>query len=208
MNLLEKRIKTEESHSLNATISFDAVYKKKGVLASTWGKDRVDRFSQKCYTEVGPGKYDHEAKVFRKKKNNPMGGFASNTVRSMFDSIIYNTSNQDTLKLRETGHFKTNLPAPGSYELHSKSLNESEKYKNQSFGSTNKRFAEKEEEVEKKLGFYDIDQKKSKSFNKKGIPFNTESRRMTITEGRELDLPGPGYYDNEMAKTTIIKSEI
>jgi hypothetical protein len=29
---------------------------------------------------------------------------------------------------------------------------------------------------------------------------------MTITEGKELDMPGPGYYDNEMAKTTIIKS--
>lgn len=57
--LNERRIKTQQSQNDQ---SIDHLDDKKGVLVSAWGKSKVKRFSDKCYTEIGPGKYESEPK--------------------------------------------------------------------------------------------------------------------------------------------------
>ena len=92
---------------------------------------------------LGPGTYDptpnNKTAISKKAKKNPSNFFMSNTVRT-FDTIVYNAQNQETLMLREYEDFKREEPAPGSYNITSDKQNESEKYKNKSFGSTKKRF--------------------------------------------------------------------
>jgi hypothetical protein len=69
----------------------------KGVLAGVWGKDRINRFGKRCFSEVGPGKYNIDARHKTEAVVNPAVGFSSKTVRSIFDTLIYNTRNNKIL---------------------------------------------------------------------------------------------------------------
>jgi hypothetical protein len=62
---------------------------------------------------LGPGYYDvntnHDAK-------NATSSFASQSIRSHFDNIIYKTNIKDLAHLREYIHYKDAAPGPGHYQ--------------------------------------------------------------------------------------------
>ena len=62
--------------------------------------------------------------------------FASKTVKSFLDTVMYQTRNTITLKDRAEKAYKDKLPGPGSYDTKNEPYMDTEKYKNHSFGST------------------------------------------------------------------------
>jgi hypothetical protein len=88
---------------------------------------------------VGPGSYDlfGEERSKRKEKKGAVGSnsFVSGTVRT-FDTIVYDAKNMETLVMRQMEDYRAEQPAPGSYNISTNKLLDSNKYKNQTFGST------------------------------------------------------------------------
>lgn len=110
-----------------------------------WGKDKCKRFQNKRNSEsLGPGTYHNSSdKTKPKAKNKTVLGsnsFVSNTVRT-FDSIVYEAKNMQTLMIRQQEDYRTEKPAPGSYNIASTSkASDLWRYRNQTFGSTRERF--------------------------------------------------------------------
>jgi hypothetical protein len=76
--------------------------KQKKTAAGVWGKDKIERFkSEPKYVEVGPGKYNLEQhpRVMTRPGTHSVS-FASKTVKSFLDTVMYKTSNTHTLKER------------------------------------------------------------------------------------------------------------
>jgi hypothetical protein len=67
---------------------------------------------------VGPGKYNLNKRIIPAFKKNASPGFISESVRSHFDQLIYNTNSDLKAELRRrTGYKESEIPGPGSYNI-------------------------------------------------------------------------------------------
>lgn len=108
---------------------------------SVWARDKVQRFENKTVSvSVGPGNYSAEPVNGKPRPKSLSAGFKSKTVRSFFDTIVYDTTSRPILERRLELGYKNEDPGPGSYNVQSTQHDESDKYKNHTFGSTIRRF--------------------------------------------------------------------
>ena len=72
---------------------------------------------------MGPGKYNLNKRVVPSFKRNASPGFISESVRSHFDSMIYNTNSELKAELRRrTGYKDSEVPGPGQYDTKVESI--------------------------------------------------------------------------------------
>lgn len=110
--LYEKRLQTEEAiRSIKENSK-----KNKKTAVGVMSRDKVKRFNSEPSHDVGPGKYNlqQRAKVMTRPGVHSVS-FASKTVKSFLDTVMYKTSNTETLKERAEKDFKDKFPGPGSY---------------------------------------------------------------------------------------------
>lgn len=94
--LNRRRAKTEEAlKNLKDSLKAD-----KSLKGSVWARDKVSRFKQEASNQVGPGRYTVDCQKKGVVHRSFSVGFASNTVRSFFDTIMYDTTNGRTLESR------------------------------------------------------------------------------------------------------------
>jgi hypothetical protein len=110
---------------------------------TVWGKDKTKRFVMDRRIPLGPGQYksDYIPSKPEDKAGLSVGHFRSNTARTYFDSLIYKSNVDATIKERAKSIFKTKEPGPGQYDYNSSSFAMGDKpFSFQFFGSTVERF--------------------------------------------------------------------
>jgi hypothetical protein len=68
---------------------------------------------EKNTSNPGPGSYDNK---LYKHNVHPTSSFVSESIRSFFDNIIYETNQDTKAQLRDRINFKSDRPGPGYYE--------------------------------------------------------------------------------------------
>lgn len=96
--------------------------KKINSKGTVWTKDKVKRFIDRPNVDIGPGKYDTEVHPHKNAVElSPI--FKSGTVRTFFDTILYNSNSEYVVEQRKQRKFKSVNPAPGQYNLNDSSFN-------------------------------------------------------------------------------------
>lgn len=116
------------------------------IRGPAWSMMKQQRMTsvQNPYKNLSPGHYykdksgktDKKTRVKSIEEHNPSSYFRSESVRSFFDHICFQTNQQKKAMLREAGGYKSTSLGPGSYEPGQRHVAQS---KFQFFGSTEER---------------------------------------------------------------------
>lgn len=108
-----------------------SIDKVKGSIWSKLTQQRGKQIKARSVSDVGPGDYNPQDKQGR--GDVPSSAFKSESIRSFFDQIFFETNQEKLAKERELNKYKVKGVGPGNYNV---SSDKQAFYKYQFFGST------------------------------------------------------------------------